>query len=73
MIIGKTKKAIEQKEKELYQYLSNNYKDEALKTFKEYKELVDVLRAEGKINEKDYGKLSVKIGDYDRMFRRYHH
>ena len=46
MVIGKTKKMIEQKEKELYQYMSNNYKDEALRCFKEYEELLRNLVSE---------------------------
>ena len=73
MIIGKTKKIIEQKEKELYQYLSNNYKDEALKTFKEYEQLLDNLHNDGKLSDKDYAKFQPKLEDYRRMFQRYHH
>lgn len=73
MIIGKTKKIIEQKEKELYQYLSNNYKDEAFKTFTEYEQLINNLHVEGKLNDRDYGKFGTKIEDYKRMFKRYHH
>lgn len=73
MIIGKTKKIIEQKEKELYQYLSNNYKDEALKTFKEYEQLLEELHSDGKINDKDYGKFQPKLEEYRKMFKRYHH
>ena len=73
MIIGKTKKVIEQKEKELSQYLSNNYKDEALRTFTEYEQLINNFHTEGKLNDRDYGKFSIKIEDYKRMFKRYHH
>lgn len=73
MVIGKTKKMIEQKEKEFNQYLSNNYKDEALRCFKEYEELLRNLVSEGKISQKDYEKLIPKIEGYRRMFKNYHH
>lgn len=73
MIIGRIKKVIEQKEKELYQYLSNNYKDEAFKTFKEYEQLIDNLHVEGKLSDKDYAKFGVKLEDYRKMFKKYHH
>ena len=73
MVIGKTKKMIVQKEKEFNQYLSNNYKDEALRCFKEYEELLRNLVSEGKISQKDYEKLIPKIEGYRRMFKNYHH
>lgn len=73
MVIGKTKKMIEQKEKELYQYMSNNYKDEALGCFKEYEELLRNLVSEGKLSQKDYEKFTPKIEGYRRTFKNYHH
>ncbi|MCI6499099.1 hypothetical protein ACTNBM_01305 [Lachnospiraceae bacterium HCP1S3_C3] len=73
MVIGKTKKMIEQKEKELYQYMSNNYKDEALRCFKEYEELLRNLVSEGKLSQKDYEKFTPKIEGYRRTFKNYHH
>ncbi len=73
MLIGKTKKMIELKEKELYQYLSNNYKDEALKTFKEYEQLLANLHTEGRLGDKDYQKFNMKCDEYRRMFKKYHH
>lgn len=73
MLMGKTKKIIEQKDKELYQYLSNNYKDEAYNSFKEYEKLIYALHEEGKIGDKDFGKFCTKIEEYTKMFKKYHH
>lgn len=73
MLIGKTKKIIEQKEKEIHQYLSNNYKDEALKTFQEFEQLLSNLHSEGKLGDKDYAKFTPKLEDYRKMFKKYHH
>lgn len=73
MLIGKTKKIIEQKEKEIHQYLSNNYKDEALKTFREFEQLLSNLHSEGKLGDKDYAKFNSKLEDYRKMFKKYHH
>lgn len=73
MIFGKTKKLLEQKEKELNSYLSNNYKDEALRTFYEYEQLVVNLHNDGSINDKDYDKLIPKLENIRRKFKNYHH
>lgn len=73
MIFGKTKKLLEQKEKELNSYLSNNYKDEALRTFYEYEQLVVNLHNDGSISDKDYDKLVPKLENIRRKFKNYHH
>ncbi len=73
MILGKTKKKLEAKEKELYQYLSNNYKDEALRTFYEYEQLVVDLHNDGSLSDKDYNKLIPKIDEYRRIFKNFRH
>ncbi len=73
MLFGKTKKLIEEHEKEMEQYLSNNYKDEAYKAFMQYKGTVYSLRDEGKIGDRDFKKLDDKIHELAKMFTKYHH
>lgn len=71
MLLGKTKKRIEEKEAEIKLNLSNNYKDTAYKTYLEYVDVINELKENGKINDKDYEKLSYKIEDYKRTFKNY--
>lgn len=73
MLLGKTKKMIEEREKELQMYLSNNYKDEAYKSFMQYKDVINSLYEEGKIGQKDYEKLDKKIQELTKMFTKYKH
>lgn len=73
MLLGKTKKMIEEREKELQMYLSNNYKDEAYKSFMQYKGVINSLYEEGKIGQKDYEKLDKKIQELTKMFTKYKH
>lgn len=68
MLLGKTKKLIEDKESEIKLNLSNNYKDAAYKEYKELVNIIEEFKANGKIGNKDYDKLSVKLADYKRMF-----
>ena len=73
MLLGKTKKMIEEREKELQMYLSNNYKDEAYKSFMQYKDVINSLYEEGRIGQKDYEKLDKKIQELTKMFTKYKH
>lgn len=73
MLLGKTKKMIEEREKEMQMYLSNNYKDEAYKSFMQYKGVINSLYEEGKIGQKDYEKLDKKIQELTKMFTKYKH
>lgn len=73
MLIGKTKKIIELKEKEIQQNMANNYKDEALRCFKEYEQLLSSLVSQGKLSKKDYEKFIPKIEGYRKTFKKYHH
>lgn len=69
MLFGKTKKIVEDKENEIKLNLSHNYKEAAYKSFQEYVLTVNGLVEEGKISEKDYKKISVKIDEYKFKFR----
>ena len=69
MLLGKTKKRIEEKEAEMKLYLSNNYKDSAYKSYLELIDIVNELKQNGKIGDKDYGKLTLKIEDYKKTFK----
>lgn len=73
MLLGKIKKMIEEREKEMQMYLSNNYKDEAYKSFMQYKGVINSLYEEGKIGQKDYEKLDKKIQELTKMFTKYKH
>lgn len=64
MLLGKTKKIVEDKENEIKLNLSHNYKEAAYRSFQEYVLTVNGLRDEGKISEKDYKKIAAKIEDY---------
>lgn len=68
MLFGKVKKAIEDKESEIKLNLSNNYKDAAYSAFVELKNIVEEYKSNGKISDKDYDKLSLKIQDYEVKF-----
>lgn len=71
MLFGKTKKQIEDKESEIKLFLSNNYKDSAYKGYLEYVQLIEDLKANGKIGDKDYEKISAKIEDYKKIFEKF--
>lgn len=68
MLFGKTKKLIEDKESEIKLNLSNNYKDAAYKEYMELVNIIEELKANGKIGDKDYDKLTVKLADYKKIF-----
>lgn len=70
MLFGKTKKLIEDKESEMKLNLSNNYKDAAYKVYLELVDIIEELKTDGKISDKDYGKLSANMADYKKMFER---
>lgn len=71
MLFGKTKKLLEDKESEIKLFLSNNYRDSAYKGYLEYVQLVEDLKANGKIGDRDYEKISSKISDYTKIFDKY--
>lgn len=71
MLLGKTKKMLEEKENEIKLNLSHNYKEAAYKSFQEYVLTVNGLRDEGKIGDKDYQKISAKIEDYKFKFKEF--
>lgn len=71
MLFGKTKKLLEDKESEIKLFLSNNYRDSAYKGYLEYVQLVEDLKSNGKIGDKDYEKISAKISDYAKIFEKY--
>ncbi|MBQ3584379.1 MAG: hypothetical protein IJA27_06665 [Lachnospiraceae bacterium] len=62
---------LEDKEAEMKLFLSNNYKDSAYKAYLEYAQLINDLKENGKIGEKDYEKLSLKVEDFKRLFKNY--
>lgn len=71
MLFGKNRKLLDDKEAEIKLNLSNNYKDSAYKGYLEYIQLVNELKDNGKISDKDFEKLNYKIEDYKRMFANY--
>ncbi len=71
MLLGKTKKRIEEKEAEIKLNLSNNYKDTAYKSYLEYIDVINEFKENGKIGDKDYEKLSLKIEEYKKVFKNY--
>ena len=71
MLLGKTKKRIEEKEAEIKLNLSNNYKDTAYKSYLEYIDVINEFKENGKIGDKDYEKLSLKIDEYKKVFKNY--
>lgn len=71
MLFGKVKKLIDDKEKEIILNLSNNYKDSAYKAYEEYVQLINQLKDEGKVGEKDFDRFNVKIKDYKIKFKNY--
>lgn len=71
MLFGKVKRLIDDKEKEIILNLSNNYKDSAYKAYEEYVQLINQLKDEGKVGEKDFDRFNVKIKDYKIKFKNY--
>lgn len=71
MLFGKAKKMIEDKEAEIKLNLSNNYKDTAYKGYLEYVQIINDLKENGKISDKDFEKLSYKVEDYKKIFKNY--
>ncbi len=70
MLLGKTKRTIEEKEAAIQLNLSNNYKDSAKKAFEEYVAIIEQFKENGKLSSKDYEKLNLKIKDYSEKFKR---
>ena len=62
---------LEEKENEIKLNLSNNYKDSAYKGYLEYVQLINELKDNGKISDRDFEKLSYKISDYKKIFKNY--
>lgn len=71
MLFGKTKKLLEEKEKEIILNLSNNYKDSAYEAYTQYMKLINQLKDEGKIGERDFEKLNSKILEFRVKFKSY--
>ncbi|MCH5266018.1 MAG: hypothetical protein J1F02_08975 [Lachnospiraceae bacterium] len=53
--------------------LSNNYKDNAHTALKELYELLDTLKAEGRLKEKDWQKWKTKADGYTTRMKGYSH
>lgn len=70
MLFGKTKKIIENQESIIKLDLSNNYRDSAYQSYLEYVKMIEDLRNEGKINDKDFEKLNAKIEEYKAMLKK---
>lgn len=70
MLLGKTKRTIEEKEAAIQLNLSNNYKDSAKKAFEEYVAIIEQFKENGKLSSKDYEKLNLKIKDYSEKYKR---
>lgn len=71
VLFGKTKKMLEDKEAEIKLNLSNNYKDTAYKGYLEFVQLINDLKENGKISDRDFEKLSYKVEDYKKIFKNY--
>lgn len=71
MIFGKTKKILEDKQKEFTLNLQNNYKDAAYKSWKEYEACIMDFKREGKISDKEYQKLLDEVNKYKKVFANY--
>lgn len=71
MLLGKTKKTLDDKEAEIKLFLSNNYKDSAYKEYLEYISIIEGFKENGKIGDKDYEKLMSKVNDYKKTFKNY--
>jgi len=71
MLLGKVKKQVETKENEIKLFLSNNYKESAYQSYKEYVDLLTELHTNGKINDKDFSKLITKSEDYKKLFSQF--
>lgn len=76
MFQSKSKRAKQEMESlfnEIQINLENNYKDLAIGARKKASERLEELHAAGELNDKDYGKLKVKMDDYTRRMEGYHH
>lgn len=69
MLFGKAKKMIEDKESEMRLNLSNNYKDAAYKSFLEWKDVVESLKNNGKLGDRDYEKIQSRIEEFEIKFK----
>lgn len=73
MIKFEVKARLKQKVTEIDMALSNNYKDNAHLALKEMYELLDELKNEGKLKEKDYTKWKIKADGYATRMKGYGH
>ncbi len=73
MLKRKIKLQVEAKKNELDMNLSNNYKDLAHDALKELDVMVEALKNNGEIKEKDYAKLRDMTDGYKRRMANYHH
>jgi len=73
MLKRKVKLQIEAKKNELDMNLANNYKDLAHDALKELDAMVEELKNNGALKEKDYAKLREMTDDYKRRMANYHH
>lgn len=58
---------------ELQSNLENNYKDSAQNALSRLKTRTEELRAEGKLNDKQYKRFSVLCTEYSVKMTGYHH
>ena len=68
-----TKKEIETSLNEIQINLENNYKDLAIKAFKESSELVEKYHNESLIDEKAYGKYKGQLDVFSKRMEGYSH
>ncbi len=73
MLKRKVKLQIEAKKNELDMNLANNYKDLAHDALKELDAMVEELKNNGVLKEKDYTKLREMTDGYKRKMANYHH
>lgn len=73
MLKRKIKLQVEAKKNELDMNLANNYKDLAHDALKELDVMVEELKNNGEIKEKDYAKLRDMTDSYKRRMANYHH
>lgn len=73
MLKRKIKLQVEAKKNELDMNLANNYKDLAHDALKELDVMVEALKNNGEIKEKDYAKLRDMTDSYKRRMANYHH
>ena len=53
--------------------LENNYKDLAIGARKKAEKRLDELKQAGELSDKDYAKLKVKMDDFTKRMKGYHH